>query len=311
MAPLLAAALFAALSPAACAQAGTDPGTAPGTAPGADKSHPASTPAASPVFDVAAIHQNNSDLSVRSHRSHIYSSPNDGNFRTINVSMKTLLEFAYAIPSTRILGGPSWLNSIYFDIDAKADSSVDGQMQNLSSDAGKLEKQRMVQALLADRFKLDTHLETRELPIYVLAAAKSGPKFLDSQAGGTTINGGHGHIQVEGGDNTVALLAEQLAEQVFQFDFGFCEIGQQLAEALGRPVVDKTGIQGRYKLALEWTPDDRTAPPGGDSASGSPAPDSGPSIFTALEEQLGLKLESQKGPVQVLVVDHVELPTEN
>ena len=293
MAPLLAAALFAALSPSACAQAGTDPGTAPGTAPGADKSHPASTPAASPVFDVAAIHQNNSDLSVRSHRSHIYSSPNDGNFRTINVSMKTLLEFAYAIPSTRILGGPSWLNSIYFDIDAKADSSVDGQMQNLSSDAGKLEKQRMVQALLADRFKLDTHLETRELPIYVLAAAKSGPKFLDSQAGGTTINGGHGHIQVEGGDNTVALLAEQLAE------------------ALGRPVVDKTGIQGRYKLALEWTPDDRTAPPGGDSASGSPAPDSGPSIFTALEEQLGLKLESQKGPVQVLVVDHVELPTEN
>ena len=98
---------------------------------------------------------------------------------------------------------------------------------------------------------------------------------------------------MEGGDNTVALLAEQLAE------------------ALGRPVVDKTGIQGRYKLALEWTPDDRTAPPGGDSASGSPAPDSGPSIFTALEEQLGLKLESQKGPVQVLVVDHVELPTEN
>ena len=238
--------------------------------------------AAPPVFDVAAIRQNLSDHTARTH---IISSPNDGHFTAINATLKQLLRFAYGLPETRIVGAAAWLDATKFDVEAKADSSVDEQMKGLSSDAGREQKQKMLQALLAERFGLKAHEETRELPIYVLVVAKGGAKFLDSKADGTTIDSGHGRIDVRGGANSVALLAEELARQ------------------LDRVVVDQTGIQGRYNLSLQWTPDDQ--------AGSSSTADAGPSIFTALQEQLGLKLESQKGPVKVLVIDHIEMPSQN
>ena len=188
-----------------------------------------------------------------------------------------------------MLGGPGWLNSAKFDIEAKADESVDAEMQKLDSDAGRLQKQKMLQALLAERFALKTHVETRELPIYALVVAKNGPKLEKSKANGTSINWRTGQITVQGSDSTVGLLAEQLTK------------------VLDRVVVDKTGIQGRFAISLNWTPDDGAAA----NSSGSLADASGPSVFTAIQEQLGLKLVSQKGPVQVLVIDHVEMPTEN
>jgi uncharacterized protein (TIGR03435 family) len=268
---MLLAAFILAMIPSAYSQTGA--------APALPASPPQSAPAA-PVFDVAAIHQNIAD---QSGHNHIFSSPLDGQFRAVNVSAKMLIRWAFAMPETRILGGPPWLNSTMFDIDAKADSSVDTQMHGLTSDAGRLQKERMVQAFLADRFKLITHTETRELPIYALVAAKGGPKFGAIQTSGTTINSGNGHIEVQG-SNSVSLLAEELGKIV------------------GRVVVDKTGIDGRYDLILKWTPDEGAAPEAGSS---------GPSIFTAIQEQLGLKLESQKGPVEVLVIDHIEMPSEN
>jgi uncharacterized protein (TIGR03435 family) len=248
-----------------------------------------SVPTAAPVFDVAAIHQNIAD---QSGHNHIVSSPFDGHFLAINVSSKMLIRWAFHMPETRILDGDSWTNSIMFDIDAKADNSVDAEMRALSSDAGRLQKERMVQALLADRFKLVTHTETRELPIYALVVAKGGPRLGATQASGTTINSGSGHIQVQG-SNSVALLAETLARVV------------------GRVVIDKTGIQGRYDIRLTWMPDDGAAPRFNGAEGSSLPSDSGPSIFTAIQEQLGLKLESQKGPVEVLVIDHIEMPSDN
>jgi uncharacterized protein (TIGR03435 family) len=245
------------------------------------------TPAPPPVFDVAAIHQNISD---QSGHSHIVSSSIDGDFKTINLSLRALIRWAFEMPETRILGGPSWIDTTKFDIDAKADGSVDAQLHLLSSDAGRWQKERMVQALLADRFKLVTHGETRELPIYALVVAKGGPRFGAIQANGTTINSGNGHIEVQA-SNSVSVFAEELAR------------------VAGRVVVDKTGIQGRYDLMLKWTPDD--SPTAGLNGSTAAADASGPSIFTALQEQLGLKLEPQKGPVQVLVIDHIEMPSEN
>jgi uncharacterized protein (TIGR03435 family) len=148
----------------------------------------------------------------------------------------------------------------------------------------------MVRMLLADRFKLVTHTETRELPIYALVAAKGGAKLGELKSSGSTVNHGHGHIEVLG-DNSLALLAEELSKEV------------------GRPVVDRTGVAGRYDLTLKWTPDERVSsvPIGSDAA----ALDSGPSLLTALREQVGLKLDAQKGPVAVLVIDHVERPSEN
>jgi len=244
-----------------------------------------------PEFDVAAIRENQSDHTARSH---IISSPNDSRFTAINVPMKMLIQFAFGIPESRILGGPAWISTTKFDIDAKADSSIDDQMRALSSDQGKAQKRLMLQALLADRFQLTVHPESRELPMYALVVARNGPKFLDSKVNGTKIDGGNGRIRIQGGENSVALLAEQLANN------------------LGRPVVDQIGIQGRYDLTLQWAPDDGAAPKLGGTDVSSAALDSpGPSIFTAIQEQLGLKLESRKGPVQVLVIDHIDQPSEN
>ena len=251
------------------------------------QSAPEPSAAPAPVFDVAAIH-----LHIPEPHEHnsIVSSPSDGHFRAENVSVLMLIHWAYEMPETRILDAPSWVRSTYFNIDATADPAVDQQLHNLTSEVGRKQKEMMVQALLADRFHLVVHPETREFPIYELVVAKGGAKLGDPKSSGTTFDYSRGHIEVDG-SNSVAFLAEELSKET------------------GRNVVDKTGITGRYHLKLQWTPDEGAAPASNSSAS-SPS-DSGPSLFTALEEQLGLKLEPAKGPVQVLVIDHVEMPSAN
>ena len=232
---------------------------------------------------MAAIHQHIPE--PHEHNS-IWSSSSDSHFKAENVSLIGLIHWAYEMPETRILNAPGWASSTYFNIDASSDASVDAKIAHLAPDAGKLQKETMVRALLADRFKLVTHTETRELPVYELVVARGTPKLGDDKSNGTTINHGRDHIEVQA-SNSVAVLAEELAKEV------------------GRPVVDKTGISGRYNLKVRWTPDVDAA------SAGSSAPDAPPSIFTALEEQLGLKLRPGKGPVEVLVVDHAEMPSEN
>ena len=201
------------------------------------------TPTApTPTFEVASIHENKT--ATDGHH-HIYSAANDSNFRTVNVSAEDLIQLAYGIPKSRIVGAPSWLDSTTFDINAKAEPSTEAQMHTLPSEQGRLWKQQMVQALLADRFQLKTHQETRQLPVYALVVAnpKTGPKFKPSQANGTTIDTFRSRIHVQGSDHTVALLA------------------RELAQSLGRIVLDKTGIDGRYDLTLKWTPDDVSSNP--------------------------------------------------
>lgn len=237
---------------------------------------------AAPGFDVAAIHPH---TPAPHERSHIIDS--NGRFATINVDLKTIIQWAYDLPQSRIVGGPSWLGSARWDIEAKADNALDMQ-KDYDHTAAWEQKREMVQALLADRFHLAVHKETREMPIYDLVIAKGGPRFTASKADGSRFDRSNGRIAVEGGDNTVDVLAEQLAE------------------VLGRIVMNKTGIAGRYKIALVWTPDDRVAPP----SSGS-ADDAGPSIFTALQEQAGLKLTPNKEPVPVLVIDDAKMASDN
>ena len=240
-----------------------------------------------PSFDVAGIHVHKP---LPHERSHIVNT-ND-RFITVNEGLKAILEWAFDLPPSRIVGGPEWINSARFDIEAKAENALDTVPQNDAS-AAKLEKRRMVQALLASRFGLAFHKEDRELPIYALVISRSGPMFLASQPKGTTINAGNGKIQVEGGDNTVALLAEWLAE------------------ALGRVVIDKTGIQGSYSINLKWTPDDSVSPLDGSGRATLASDQTEPPLFTAIQEQLGLKLEPLKAAVPVLVIDHIEMPSEN
>ncbi len=239
---------------------------------------------ASPGFDVAVIRPNPGDTTGHSH---IWSSASDGNFKAQNVTAMDLIRYAFGMPETRIAGGPAWMRSAKWDVEAKSDPAIDAQLRGLDSAPAREQKQHMLQALLADRFALKVHQENRELPIYALVVAKGGPRFQPSKINGTTINNGNAYITVTGSDHTVALLAEQLSR------------------ALGRVVVDRTGLDGRYELSLKWTPDDAAAP------SSTANADAGPSIFTAIQEQLGLKLESGKGPVPILVVDHIETPSEN
>jgi uncharacterized protein (TIGR03435 family) len=243
----------------------------------------ASLPAASDTFDVISIHQNNT--ATDGHH-HMYNNPSDSHFRTVNLSLKDLIQFAYALPKSQILGGPPWLDSTMFDMEAKSGPSIDAELQALPSDQARHRKQLMVQALLADRCKLAAHQETRELPVYALVVAKGGPKFKPSETNGTTINTGRSRLHIAGTDDTIAILA------------------RELAQVLGRVVLNDTGISGRYDLTLQWTPDDALT----NGASDANLP---PGIFTAIQEQLGLKLESTKGPVPVLVLDHVETPSAN
>jgi uncharacterized protein (TIGR03435 family) len=227
-------------------------------------------------FDVASIRPSKADEHARSH---IVSSAHDGRFTVINVRLKMLLQFAFDVPESQIIAAPSFASEKY-DIEARSDPATDDQLSKLDTPQAKLQKRLMIQALLVDRFKLASHTEPRQLPIFNLIAAKNGPKLQPAKTSGRTYNGHRGMIDDQG--VTLNVFAEHLASQV------------------GRPVVDKTAIEGSYDITLKWTPEDRPDP-------SEPAI----SIFTALEEQLGLKLESTKGPVQILVIDHLEKPSDN
>jgi uncharacterized protein (TIGR03435 family) len=238
---------------------------------------------AGPTFDVASVKLNKVSVDGRSH---IYSSSTSGNFRTANVPMKALLQQAYGLPESQIFGVSAPVNSAMFDIEAKVDSTFDTQLNLLDEEARRAQKRLLLQALLADRFHLKCHKETRELPIYALVVSKGGVKLVAAQSNGLLINGSYGRLTAQG------LTTDGLA--------------RELAKVLGRPVEDKTGVPGRFDVTLQWTPDEGPA-----RLNGVPIADPPPSIFTAIQEQLGLKLEPRKGPVEVLVVDHVEMPTEN
>jgi uncharacterized protein (TIGR03435 family) len=148
--------------------------------------------------------------------------------------------------------------------------------------------------LLADRFRVKFHTGTKELPVYALVVGKNGPKFQKAKAKGS-----------------IAMGRGQLTAH----SFSMVDLAAHLSNQVGRVVLDKTGLQGDYDVTLKWTPAERTPLPFGAgpmAQNALPPPETnGPSIFTALQEQLGLKLESQKGPVEILVIDHVEKPTPN
>jgi uncharacterized protein (TIGR03435 family) len=154
---------------------------------------------------------------------------------------------------------------------------------------------QMVQQMLAERFKLAVHWEKKELPVYALVVRKGGPKLTAAKdtSGGTNTSSSNGKLTARG--VTMKKLSQTLT--------------QILGRELGRDVIDKTGLDGRYDLVLTWSPQDNSAAMTTPSSDNSIA--AGPSIFTALQEQLGLKLESTKGQVQTLVIDHVEQPSAN
>jgi uncharacterized protein (TIGR03435 family) len=190
---------------------------------------------------------------------------------------------AYDVQETQIAGGPSWFATDKWDIEAKTD---DRGMHSVE------DTRAMLQNLLRDRFALQIHRETVQRPAYVLTIAKGGPKFKARDQGGQT------NIQITG--NSIRLERGELARMT-----------QLLSAALGRPVVDRTGLDGLYDLSLQW--DDAPIPEGGvlgRDVPAAPGKDHG-SIFTAIQDQLGLRLEPQKTQVEVIVVDRIERPSQN
>jgi len=207
------------------------------------------------------------------------------------VTLEDLVLWAYGVRDFQVVGAPNWFRSARYDIAAKAYRAPDLKHLRL-----------LMQPLLADRFKLLVHPETRQVAVYMLKVGTKGPKMKASQGPASTdapqLVGRTNFTRSEltGQHSTMAVLAADLSRR------------------LGRPVIDQTALTGAFDFKLEWVPDEsqigRTMPIAEPSAN---APDpSGLSLFTALKDQLGLRLESQRGPGEVLVIDHVErIPTEN
>lgn len=242
-----------------------------------------------PSFEVVAIKPSKSDGSSS------HSGLHGNRFSATSTSLKALIQYnAYGIPGPQILGGPDWVSSKQFDIEGKADDATFNRMATANREQRNHILRQMFQQLLADRFKLAVHWETRVLPVYALAVANGGPKLTKSKdaSGGTRTSLIGGRLTAQG--VTMGSLAQTLT--------------QILARELDRVVIDKTAIDGRYDLALTWSPENGATDMADTSNDASPP---GSSIFTALKEQLGLKIESEKAPVDVLVIDHAEQPVEN
>jgi uncharacterized protein (TIGR03435 family) len=209
-----------------------------------------------------------------------------------------LIHEAYGIfHDYRYTGAPEWLNSEKYDIEAKMDGSVADAFNKLGRDQRTLVFHQMLQTLLADRLKLETHRETKELPVYLLVVGKSGAKLPDAKPDPDGSN--HAHW----GDRMNWPVVSMIGFQATPGD-----LAGRLSGILGREVLDKTGLAGKYDFTLEYVPDG--AQTRVSDGEGPPAP-TGVSIFTALQEQLGLKLESGKGPVEIIVIGHVERPSGN
>ncbi len=243
----------------------------------------AAAPQETASFEVASIKPNVSGAGNRTVR------PSPGRFSIFNLTLKDLVMFAYF----QVFGGPGWITADQYDIEAKAEGNPDQNQMRL-----------MLQALLQDRFKLALRHDTKELPIYELTVAKGGFK-LQPQKPGDCIKYDPDNPPGPGHKNSD--FSGNLSNGSGSFDgtsASMADLATMFSYTVGRKVVDKTGIAGQFRVHLTFAPDE--------VAGGAAAPaDAGPSFFTALQEQIGLKLESAKGPVEVLVIDSVEKPSEN
>jgi uncharacterized protein (TIGR03435 family) len=217
-------------------------------------------------------------------------SPTPGRFYAEHVSVRFLIWYAHDIEDFRIVGGPSWIDSEKYDLDARATGATLQQVRG-----------PLLRQLLQDRFRLVVHRETREIPVFVLTAARGGPKMQTADGKclakppGAPLAPGQRQVDICGflgfGGNNLRGTA-----------IAMTDLAGALSMHLQRLVVDETGVIGTFNVAMKWTPDEAVAPPA-DGAS--------PSFFTALQEQLGLRLEAARRPGEVLMIDRVERPTEN
>ncbi|WP_263385047.1 TIGR03435 family protein [Granulicella arctica] len=240
-------------------------------------------PTATPAFDVVSIKPNNTGSGNVSTRT------SDGHFDASNVSLRMLILNVYDLKENQLTGLPHWAESDRFDIKAKISEPDSAVMKHLTRE----QRQGMLEVILLDHFQLKFHHELKTLPVYEMVLVKDGPKFKETaaaeMASETGVNGVRaGSISIH---NT----------QLYATGVPLSDLAAQLSGQLHRIVIDKTGLNGKYNLSLAWTPDD--TPPGQESTA--------PTLFTALQEQLGLRLQSTKADVKMFVVDSASLPGDN
>jgi len=269
-------------------------------------------PAASPAgakayvptmtFDVASVRENkDADLRAGITMSGQFV-PHTTNLRLINWRIESILSAAYGVDEWQVVGAPKWPFPTVFVIEAKGDGDADAKMAALPVDEQRMEQQHMLQALLADRFKLKTHWETKEGDVYNLVVAKGGPKL---GAEGSTSPSAEELKNF--GDRPVLPLYQKNDGRGYDLIGHACPMSYlvgMLTGQFGRPVVDKTELTGKYDFVVKYK--DRW-----DRDRRADDMDPTPPLDRALQDELGLKLEPAKGPVKVLVIDHVEKPSEN
>jgi uncharacterized protein (TIGR03435 family) len=206
-----------------------------------------------------------------------------GRLTATNMTVKELIRLAYGVRDYQVGQAPIWIDSERFDIAVKSVSGERGNLEDVKS---------LVRELLADRFQLTTHRETKQMPVYLLVLAKEGPKLKAHNDAGTKTRGGCGRLV--GRRVTADAIATILSRQV------------------EHEVLNRTDLSGEYDFQLDFAPDSGPCRADGVRQGGSPAdPSDLPSIYTAVQQQLGLKLQSTRGPVELLVIDRVEKPSEN
>jgi len=246
------------------------------------------------TFDIASIRQApppdaNFHVSVSS-------PPHSSRFEATNLPIKALLQIAYGFDAP-VVGAPDWATNTFYNIQARSDEAADARLAKITDNEVRLEKRNAIRVLLADRLGLKTHLETRNSSIYNVVVDKGGVKLTPVPAPPPPADGAAppppppANVQAHGSQHGLEFVGSNAPMRA---------ISGALSSMVEAPVVDKTGLTGTYNYTLqfgrEWSASD---------------PDSWPSIFTAVQEQLGLKLEAVHESVPNLVVDHITKPTEN
>jgi uncharacterized protein (TIGR03435 family) len=235
-----------------------------------------SAPQSPQVFDAASVKPAKAGVRGYSIR------PLPGRLSASNTTLGMLVAEAYHVYDFQISGGPKWLNADRYDIEAKAEGDTKPSAAELRG---------MLQKLLADRFSLVVHRETRDLPVYALEVGKGGPKFPPSK---------------DSEEAPMFRVFQRRQITAARAPLGY--LVEALSSLVGRPVVDKTGLAGKYDYRLEWTPDETQVR----SDEAAPQVEGNvPSLASALQEQMGLRLQSQKAPVEIIVIDRAEKASVN
>jgi len=242
---------------------------------------------APPTFEVASIKKHLPDPSGRMFVS-IGSPVGDvSRWAATNVTTRILIDIAYGLKDFQLKGEPSWTDSERFDVDAKVDDAMVPKMQKLTEEQQRKQMALMLRPLLADRFKLQVSHSQKDVPAFALVVAKGGSKLKGAPPTDPKINTGYS-VRADPSGTVVKMDGKPISV-----------LTGLLSGMLRRPVLDQTGLTGTYAFTLQF------------SESDSPPENGPPSIYTALEEQLGLRLDNTKAPVDIVTVDHIEEPTPN